>query len=93
MASSSRAVPASGGRSILDNMVGVGDMVLLEPMTEDAVMENLWERYNSKDIYVSNTQEERIYRSWNVMDNTPGISDFSCFMAGGIGKRSLFQDM
>ena len=42
-----------GGRSILDDMVGVGDMVLLDPLTEDAVMENLWERYNSKDIYVS----------------------------------------
>ncbi|KXJ11656.1 Unconventional myosin-Ib [Exaiptasia diaphana] len=49
--SSTQEVPMGGGRSILDDMVGVGDMVLLDPLTEDAVMENLWERYNSKDIY------------------------------------------
>ena len=42
-----------GGRSMLDNMVGVGDMVLLESLTEDSVIENLWDRYNNKDIYVS----------------------------------------
>lgn len=53
MTSSNGGVPMGGGRSILDDMVGVGDMVLLDPLTEDAVMENLWERYNSKDIYVS----------------------------------------
>lgn len=40
-----------GGRSMLDNMVGVGDMVLLEPLTEDSLIENLWDRYNNKDIY------------------------------------------
>lgn len=50
---STEEAPLGGGRSILDDMVGVGDMVLIEPLTEDAVMENLWERYNSKDIYVS----------------------------------------
>ena len=44
---------AVGGRSMLDNMVGVGDMVLLESLTEDSVIENLWDRYNNKDIYVS----------------------------------------
>ena len=42
-----------GGRSMLDNMVGVSDMVLLEPLTEDSLIENLWDRYNNKDIYVS----------------------------------------
>jgi len=42
-----------GGRSMLDNMVGVSDMVLLEPLTEDSLLENLWDRYNSKEIYVS----------------------------------------
>ena len=45
---------AGGGRSMLDDMVGVSDMVLLEPLTEDALIENLWDRYNNKDIYVSN---------------------------------------
>lgn len=43
---------AGGGRSMLDNMVGVSDMVLLEPLTEDSIIENLWDRYNNKDIYV-----------------------------------------
>ena len=42
-----------GGRSMLDDMVGVGDMVLLEPLSEDGLIENLWDRYNNKDIYVS----------------------------------------
>lgn len=45
--------PAPGGRSMLDNMVGVSDMVLLEPLTEDSLLENLWDRYNNKEIYVS----------------------------------------
>ena len=45
---------AGGGRSMLDDMVGVGDMVLLESLTEDGLIENLWDRYNNKDIYVSN---------------------------------------
>ncbi|KAL9967896.1 hypothetical protein ACROYT_G026203 [Oculina patagonica] len=36
---------------MLDNMVGVSDMVLLEPLTEDSLLENLWDRYNNKDIY------------------------------------------
>lgn len=45
---------AGGGRSMLDNMVGVSDMVLLEPLSEDGLIENLWDRYNNKDIYVSN---------------------------------------
>lgn len=40
-----------GGRSMLDNMVGVSDMVLLEPLTEDSLLENLWDRYNNKEIY------------------------------------------
>lgn len=44
----------AGGRSMLDNMVGVSDMVLLEPLTEDSLIENLWDRYNNKDIYVCN---------------------------------------
>ncbi|XP_029196028.2 unconventional myosin-Ia-like isoform X7 [Acropora millepora] len=39
------------GRSMLDNTIGVGDMVLLESLTEDSMLENLWNRYNNKDIY------------------------------------------
>ena len=53
MASSSGGKLTGGGRNMMDDMVGVSDMVLLDPMTEDAMIENLWDRYNSKDIYVS----------------------------------------
>ena len=33
-------------------MVGRGDMVLLEPLTEDNINENLKKRYTAGDIYV-----------------------------------------
>ena len=39
--------------SLLDEMVGMGDMVLLDPTTEDSILENLKKRYNAKEIYVS----------------------------------------
>lgn len=39
--------------SLLDNMIGVGDMVLLEPMTEDSFIENLKNRFDHNEIYVS----------------------------------------
>ena len=38
---------------LLDEMVGCGDMVLLEPLTEDNIIENLKKRYTTGDIYVS----------------------------------------
>lgn len=38
--------------SLLDEIVGCGDMVLLDPLTEDKVVENLKLRYSKKDIYV-----------------------------------------
>lgn len=38
--------------SLLDVIVGCGDMVLLDPLTEDKVVENLKLRYSEKDIYV-----------------------------------------
>lgn len=38
---------------LLDEMVGCGDMVLLEPLTEDNIIENLKKRYTAGDIYVS----------------------------------------
>ena len=37
---------------LLDEMVGCGDMVLLEPLTEDNIIENLKKRYTAGDIYV-----------------------------------------
>lgn len=39
--------------SLLDNMIGVGDMVLLEPMTEESFIENLKKRFDHNEIYVS----------------------------------------
>lgn len=38
--------------SLLDEMVGKGDMVLLDPLSEDAVLENLKKRYTAEEIYV-----------------------------------------
>ena len=38
---------------LLDEVVGCGDMVLLEPLTEENIIENLRKRYEAGDIYVS----------------------------------------
>ncbi|XP_028291592.1 unconventional myosin-Ib isoform X3 [Gouania willdenowi] len=37
--------------SLLDNMIGVGDMVLLEPLTADSFLENLRNRFDHNEIY------------------------------------------
>ncbi|XP_033098129.1 unconventional myosin-Ib-like isoform X2 [Anneissia japonica] len=37
--------------SLLDNMVGVSDCVLLEPLTEDGFVENLQKRFKANEIY------------------------------------------
>ncbi|XP_071349247.1 unconventional myosin-Ib isoform X3 [Trachinotus anak] len=37
--------------SLLDNMIGVGDMVLLEPLNEDSFLENLKKRFDHNEIY------------------------------------------
>ncbi|KAM9347706.1 unconventional myosin-Ib isoform 3-T3 [Symphorus nematophorus] len=37
--------------SLLDNMIGVGDMVLLEPLSEDSFIENLRNRFDHSEIY------------------------------------------
>ncbi|XP_047456896.1 unconventional myosin-Ib isoform X8 [Mugil cephalus] len=37
--------------SLLDNMIGVGDMVLLEVLTEDSFIENLRKRFDHNEIY------------------------------------------
>lgn len=39
--------------SLLDNMIGVGDMVLLEPLSEDSFIANLKNRFEHNEIYVS----------------------------------------
>uniref|UniRef100_A0A8C7R819 Unconventional myosin-Ib n=1 Tax=Oncorhynchus mykiss TaxID=8022 RepID=A0A8C7R819_ONCMY len=37
--------------SLLDNMIGVGDMVLLEPLNEDSFIVNLRNRFDHNEIY------------------------------------------
>lgn len=37
--------------SLLDNMIGVGDMVLLEPLSEDSFLDNLRNRFDHNEIY------------------------------------------
>ncbi|XP_033990100.1 unconventional myosin-Ib isoform X3 [Trematomus bernacchii] len=37
--------------SLLDNMIGVGDMVLLEPLSEDSFIANLRNRFDHNEIY------------------------------------------
>jgi len=36
---------------LLDEMVGCGDMVMLEPLSEETIIENLRKRYESGNIY------------------------------------------
>lgn len=45
-----------GALSVFENNVGVSDAVLLDPMTEDAFIENLKERFKHDQIYVSMDQ-------------------------------------
>lgn len=42
-----------GSLAILENNVGVSDAVLLDPVSEDAFIENLKLRYQHNQIYVS----------------------------------------
>ncbi|XP_074158926.1 unconventional myosin-Ib isoform X1 [Sminthopsis crassicaudata] len=37
--------------SLLDNMIGVGDMVLLEPLNEESFIDNLKKRFDHNEIY------------------------------------------
>lgn len=46
---------SDGYSSILEEMVGMGDMVLLEEITEDSIINNLIKRYAAGEIYVCET--------------------------------------
>ncbi len=37
----------------MDSNIGVSDMVLLDPLTEDSLVENLKIRFQAENIYVS----------------------------------------
>lgn len=50
-----------GYSSLLDEMVGMGDMVLLDPITEDSVIQNLKKRYLAGEIYVCNGKDKVHY--------------------------------
>lgn len=43
--------------SLLDDMIGVGDMVLLEPLNEDSFINNLKKRFDHSEVYVSIWQQ------------------------------------
>ena len=43
----------AGAVALFDNNVGVSDMCLLEPITEDTFLENLHRRFLHDQIYVS----------------------------------------
>ena len=45
--------PVAHYSSLLDEIVGCGDMVLLDPITMETVLHNLKQRYQAKEIYVS----------------------------------------
>lgn len=47
--------------SLLDDMIGVGDMVLLEPLNEDSFINNLKKRFDHNEVYVSICQEITSY--------------------------------
>ena len=40
-------------KSIRDQITGIGDLVLLEPLREDGLINNLRVRYGADEIYVS----------------------------------------
>ena len=42
-----------GALAIFENNVGVSDAVLLDPLTEDAFIQNIKERFGHDQIYVS----------------------------------------
>lgn len=46
--------------SLLDNMIGVGDMVLLDPLTEETFIHNLKKRFDHNEIYVSRHARPRV---------------------------------
>lgn len=61
-----------GTLQILENNVGISDAVLLDPMTEDAFIKNIQDRFNHQQIYVSMKNIYYMYIhynfcvSWNV---------------------------
>lgn len=70
--------------SLLDNMIGVGDMVLLEPLSEDTVIDNLKKRFDHNEIYVSvhgmSSGEFRLCILWCRAGFSSSDSSFFCLL-------------
>lgn len=60
--------------SLLDNMIGVGDMVLLEPLSEETFIGNLKKRFEHNEIYVSSPKS-----STDMLSLTESISIMTSF--------------
>lgn len=56
-----------GALAIFENNVGVSDAVLLDPLTEDAFIQNLKERFHHDQIYVSNFKGVWILNSYPLV--------------------------
>lgn len=67
--------------SLLDNMIGVGDMVLLEPLSEESFIDNLRKRFDHNEIYVSHThpfsQSTKAPMDYQLLSN---IFNFFCLL-------------
>lgn len=79
--------------SLLDNMIGVGDMVLLEPLSEETFINNLKKRFDHDEIYVSTHQRSPVGFGLWVWRPRAGFSflDSSSFSLCSRVQRYLFK--
>ena len=61
---------------LLDEMVGCGDMVMLDPLSEETLMENLKKRYKDGHIYVSGWKIEERKKQFLGISSVHIICDF-----------------
>lgn len=66
--------------SLLDNMIGVGDMVLLEPLSEETFIGNLQKRFEHNEIYVSSPESSTNWLSLTVCVSILTAFSSSSFM-------------
>lgn len=78
--------------SLLDNMIGVGDMVLLEPLNEETFINNLKKRFDHNEIYVSIRWRSPVGLRPGVSWPRTGFSspDSTFFSLFGRVQRNLF---
>lgn len=73
--------------SLLDNMIGVGDMVLLEPLSEETFINNLKKRFDHNEIYVSTHRTSSVGFRLCVLWPRAGFS----FLDSSFSSRSRVQ--